>query len=541
MKKINRLILMLTMHILLFSCSLITNNKPKNLNTSEIILTQKTPLESSLIKNPSGTEYRVPISSIQEILNNSDNSLLIKQTAVKIKISPQKLEEIKNYLNAYKNYLNNEAEWIKFLDQSSVNGNLIIKIDTAFEKKINFNYTNSDTKNLTELIELQMHLEKEILNLIEQSFHDKNLGYIQLSHINSFFPQENINSITKEIIDGEEYVAPHIIANQLLKIKDKKYFEQFMYFLKIENSTIKTIIEKQKIADLHNELYYSKQQPSQSRSRRRKRSTVDSDNSNQYGLIPKIIDPNTGIEITPKNLRSLLSNGDIILIKPKIDWTEFFYFWQHVGIFDEEKYEATKKIAFNGNDSFDIKSIITSNQIKFDTASTQGSGYEKLSTYVQSRILKIFSPITDTRTIQKAINFGRSRYIDNNFGYMIPLISSNLWTDSFNLEEIHNKTYCSLVVDRIYKIAGLNVSRNYEISGIITPGEINAAAYNFYMSYTITGILPSALPKRLIKPSLKEKFIGYNKEIVDSVELKKSKEKIFGRACNITNLWCSGS
>ncbi len=59
-----------------------------------------------------------------------------------------------------------------------------------------------------------------------------------------------------------------------------------MYFLKIENSTIKTIIEKQKIADLHNELYYSKQ-PSQSRSRRRKRSTVDSDNSNQYGLIPK--------------------------------------------------------------------------------------------------------------------------------------------------------------------------------------------------------------------------------------------------------------
>ncbi len=217
MKKINRLILMLTMHILLFSCSLITNNKPKNLNTSEIILTQKTPLESSLIKNPSGTEYRVPISSIQEILNNSNNSLLIKQTAVKIKISPQKLEEIKNYLNAYKNYLNNEAEWTKFIDQSSVNGNLIIKIDTAFEKKINFNYTNSDTKNFTELIELQMHLEKEILNLIEQSFHDKNLGYIQLSHINSFFPQENINSITKEIIDGEEYVAPHIIANQLLK------------------------------------------------------------------------------------------------------------------------------------------------------------------------------------------------------------------------------------------------------------------------------------------------------------------------------------
>lgn len=134
-KKINRLILMLTMHILLFSCSLITNNKPKNLSTSEIILTQKTPLESSLIKNPSSTEYRIPISSIQEILNNSDNSLLIKQTAVKIKINPQKLEEIKNYLNAYKNYLNNEAEWIKFIDQSSVNGNLIIKIDTAFEKK----------------------------------------------------------------------------------------------------------------------------------------------------------------------------------------------------------------------------------------------------------------------------------------------------------------------------------------------------------------------------------------------------------------------
>ncbi len=175
-----------------------------------------------------------------------------------------------------------------------------------------------------------------------------------------------------------------------------------------------------------------------------------------------------------------------------------------MGIFDEEKYEATKKIAFNGIDSFDIKSIITSNQIKFDTASTQGSGYEKLSTYVQSRILKIFSPITDIRTIQKAINFGRSRYIDNNFGYMVPLISSNLWTDSFNLEEIHNKTYCSLMVDRIYKIAGLNVSRNYEISGIITPGEINAAAYNFYMSYTIAGILPSVLPKRLIKPTLKK-------------------------------------
>ncbi|WP_458321964.1 hypothetical protein [Borreliella burgdorferi] len=538
MKNINRLILLiLTTHTLLFSCALIADNKSKNLSTSEIILTQKTLLESSLIKNPSNVEYRIPISSIQEILNNNNDSFLIKKTAAKIKISPQKLEEIKNYLNAYKNYLNNETEWIKFIDQSSVNGNLTIKIDTAFEKKTNFNHTNSDNENLTELIELQMHLEKEILNLIEQTFHDKNLGYIQLSHINSFFPQENINSITKEIIDGKEYIAPHIIANQLLKIKDKKYFEQFMHFLKVENSKIKTIIEKQKISDLHNELYYSKQSPP----RRRKRSTADSDNNNKYDIIPKIIDPNTGIEITPKNLRSILSNGDIILIKPKIDWTEFFYFWQHVGIFDEEKYEATKKIAFNGIDSFDIKSIITSNQIKFDTASTQGSGYEKLSTYVQSRILKIFSPITDTRTIQKAINFGRSRYIDNNFGYMVPLISSNLWTDSFNLEEIHNKTYCSLMVDRIYKIAGLNVSRNYEISGIITPGEINAAAYNFYMSYTIAGILPSVLPKRLIKPTLKEKFIGYNKEIVDAIELKKSKEKIFGRACNITNLWCSGS
>ncbi|WKC78363.1 hypothetical protein QIA31_04755 [Borreliella turdi] len=537
MKKINGLILILAIHIFTFSCALIANNKPKNLSTSEIILTQNTPLESSLIKNPSSTEYRIPISSIQEILNNNNSSFLIKQTAAKIKISPQKLEEIKNYLNAYKNYLNNETEWIKFINQSSVNGNLTIKIDTAFEKKTNFNHTNSDNEKLIALIELQMHLEKEILNLIEQTFHDKNLGYIQLSHINSFFPQKNINSITKEIIDGEEYVAPHTIANQLLKIKDKKYFEQFMYFLKVENNIIKTILEKQRIADLHNELYYSKQPP-----RRRKRSTIDnSDNKNQYDLIPKIIDPNTGIEITPKKLRSLLSNGDIILIKPKIDWTEFFYFWQHVGIFDEEKYEATKKIAFDGNDNFDIKSIITSNQIKFDTASTQGSGYEKLSTYVQSRILKIFSPITDTRTIQKAINFGRSRYIDNNFGYMIPLISSNLWTDSFNLEEIHNKTYCSLVVDRIYKIAGLNVSRNYEISGIITPGEINAAAYNFYMSYTITGILPSVLPKRLIKPSLKEKFIGYNKEIVDTMEFKKSKEKIFGRACNIINLWCLGS
>ncbi|AAC67186.1 lipoprotein [Borreliella burgdorferi] len=538
MKNINRLILLiLTTHTLLFSCALIADNKSKNLSTSEIILTQKTLLESSLIKNPSNVEYRIPISSIQEILNNNNDSFLIKKTAAKIKISPQKLEEIKNYLNAYKNYLNNETEWIKFIDQSSVNGNLTIKIDTAFEKKTNFNHTNSDNENLTELIELQMHLEKEILNLIEQTFHDKNLGYIQLSHINSFFPQENINSITKEIIDGKEYIAPHIIANQLLKIKDKKYFEQFMHFLKVENSKIKTIIEKQKISDLHNELYYSKQSPP----RRRKRSTADSDNNNKYDIIPKIIDPNTGIEITPKNLRSILSNGDIILIKPKIDWTEFFYFWQHVGIFDEEKYEATKKIAFNGIDSFDIKSIITSNQIKFDTASTQGSGYEKLSTYVQSRILKIFSPITDIRTIQKAINFGRSRYIDNNFGYMVPLISSNLWTDSFNLEEIHNKTYCSLMVDRIYKIAGLNVSRNYEISGIITPGEINAAAYNFYMSYTIAGILPSVLPKRLIKPTLKEKFIGYNKEIVDAIELKKSKEKIFGRACNITNLWCSGS
>ncbi|WLN25608.1 hypothetical protein [Borreliella valaisiana] len=540
MKKINRFVLILTMQILTFSCSLIGDNKSKNLSISEIILTQKTPLKSSLIKNYSSTEYRIPISSIQEILNNNDNSFLIKKTAAKIKISPQKLEEIKNYLNAYKNYLNNETEWKRFIDQSSLNGNLTIKIDTAFEKKTNFNHTNSDNEKLTALIESQMYLEKEILNLIEQTFHDKNLGYIQLSHINSFFPQENINSITKEIIDGEEYVAPHIIANQLLKIKDKKYFEQFMYFLKVENSTIKTIIEKQTIADLHNELYYSKQSPPPKR-RRKRSTTVDSNNMNQYDLISKIIDPNTGIEITPKKLRSLLSNGDIILIKPKIDWTEFFYFWQHVGIFDEEKYEATKKIAFNGNDSFDIKSIITSNQIKFDTASTQGSGYEKLSTYVQSRILKIFSPITDTRTIQKAINFGRSRYIDNNFGYMIPLISSNLWTDSFNLEEIHNKTYCSLVVDRIYKIAGLNVSRNYEISGIITPGEINAAAYNFYMSYTITGILPSVLPKRLIKPSLKEKFIGYNKEIVDAMEFKKSEEKIFGRACNITNLWCSGS
>ncbi len=93
MKKINRLIL--TAHALLFSCSLIADNKSKNLNTSEIILTQRTPLESSLIKNPSSTEYRIPISNIQAILNNSDNSFLIKQTAAKIKISPQKLEEIK--------------------------------------------------------------------------------------------------------------------------------------------------------------------------------------------------------------------------------------------------------------------------------------------------------------------------------------------------------------------------------------------------------------------------------------------------------------
>ncbi|MCD2380322.1 hypothetical protein LRB55_04995, partial [Borreliella burgdorferi] len=191
MKNINRLILLiLTTHTLLFSCALIADNKSKNLSTSEIILTQKTLLESSLIKNPSNVEYRIPISSIQEILNNNNDSFLIKKTAAKIKISPQKLEEIKNYLNAYKNYLNNETEWIKFIDQSSVNGNLTIKIDTAFEKKTNFNHTNSDNENLTELIELQMHLEKEILNLIEQTFHDKNLGYIQLSHINSFFPQE---------------------------------------------------------------------------------------------------------------------------------------------------------------------------------------------------------------------------------------------------------------------------------------------------------------------------------------------------------------
>lgn len=133
MKEINKLIL-LTAHILLFSCALVTDKKSKNLSTSEIILTQKTPLESSLIKNPSNVEYRIPISSIQEILNNNDNSFLIKQTAAKIKISPQKLEEIKNYLNAYKNYLNNETEWIKFIDQSSVNGNLTIKIDTALKK-----------------------------------------------------------------------------------------------------------------------------------------------------------------------------------------------------------------------------------------------------------------------------------------------------------------------------------------------------------------------------------------------------------------------
>ncbi|MCD2332876.1 hypothetical protein LRB30_05850, partial [Borreliella americana] len=68
MKNINRLILLiLTTYTLLFSCALIADNKSKNLSTSEIILTQKIPLESSLIKNPSNLEYRIPISSIQEI------------------------------------------------------------------------------------------------------------------------------------------------------------------------------------------------------------------------------------------------------------------------------------------------------------------------------------------------------------------------------------------------------------------------------------------------------------------------------------------
>ena len=60
------------------------------------------------------------------------------------------------------------------------------------------------------------------------------------------------------------------------------------------------------------------------------------------------------------------------------------------------------------------------------------------------------------------------------------------------------------------------------------------------MSYTISGIFPSVLPKRVIKPTLKEKFIGYNREIIDKTETKRSNEKIFGNPCNITNIWCLG-
>ncbi|QMU99580.1 hypothetical protein F0310_04190 [Borrelia sp. A-FGy1] len=525
-----RYILNLVICLLANSCALFKNSPQKNYTDSNIFLTHKSISGPSIVTNMTHTQYHIPINKIEKILQQTEEPHSLKMMAIELKINPQKLEEIKNYLLAYKNHLNNSQEWKLFLEKSNINGYLNIKIDTSFIKKSSETYSNSASKRLTEITETQMYLEKEILVLLEQIFHEKNIGYIPFKDINSFFPKEDtINySITKDIINGKEYITPHIIANQLLKFKDKQYFIRFMFFLKIENNKIKEILQKQKIADENNNSYNSTQ------------SKKNLNFKNNHNLIPNIIDPDTNSEITPQKLRSLLSNGDILLIKPKIDWTEFFYFWQHVGVFDSNKYDNTKKFTFKGEDSFDIKSVITSNQIKFETASVQGSGYEKLSTYVQARILKILSPITDTKTIQKAINFGRNRYVDNNFGYMVPLLSSNMWADSFNLEDIHHKTYCSLVVDRIYRVAGLNVSRNYEISGIVTPGEINAAAYDFYMSYTITGIFPSVLPKRIIKPTLKEKFIGYNKEIVDKIEIKRSNEKIFGKPCNITNVWCLG-
>ncbi|UGQ16488.1 hypothetical protein [Borrelia sp. RT5S] len=509
------------------SCALF-NEEQKNNNASVIFLTHNSPSSHSLVTNMTYTNYRIPLNKIEKILQQTEEAHLLRMVAVDLKINPQKLEEIKNYLLAYKRHLNDSQEWEKFLEKSNVNGYLNIKVDTSFRKKSNEIQSNSANKKLTEITEAQMYLEKEILALLEQIFHEKNIGYIPFDNINSFFPQDDSisYSINKDTINGKEYITPHIIANQLLKIKEKQYFSSFMSFLKIEDNKVKAILEKQKIADANNSSY----NPTQ----------LKENLKNNHSLIPNIIDPDTGIEITPQKLRALLSNGDIILIKPKIDWTEFFYFWQHVGVFDADKYDSTKKIIFKGEDSFDIKSVITSNQIKFETASVQGSGYEKLSTYVQARILKILSPIADNNTIQRAINFGRNRYVDNNFGYMVPLLSSNMWSDSFNLEEIHHKTYCSLVVDRIYRVAGLNVSRNYEISGLVTPGEINAAAYDFYMSYTIAGIFPSVLPKRVIAPTLKEKFIGYNREIIDKIETKRSNEKIFGKPCNITNAWCLG-
>ncbi|AHH12877.1 Hypothetical protein BHO_0031000 [Borrelia hermsii YBT] len=507
---------------LICSCSLFGKSNHKSNGSNTIFLTHHYPPNHALVTNMTYIKYHIPSHLINTILEHTGSPHLLKTLAIDLKISPQKIEEIKNYLLAYQSHLNDSQEWNKFLEQSNVNGYLIIKVDTSFRKKSDKIQPNSVNKSFTELSESQMHLEKEILASLEQIFYEKNMGYIPIENTNSFFPQDSITNYTinKDIINGIEYISPHIIANQLLKIKNKQYFKKFMLHLQIENNKTTEILQKQTIADEYNDLYYSR---------------------NNYSLIPNIIDPETGIEITPQKLRSILSHGDILLIKPKIDWIDFFYFWQHTGIFDAEKYDNTKKIVFKGEDSFDIKSVITSNQIKFDTASVQGSGYEKLTTYVQSRILKIFSPITDKRTIQKAINFARNRYVDNNFGYIVPLLSSNMWSDSINLEEIHHKTYCSLVVDRTYRIAGLDVSRNYEVSGVVTPGEINAAAYDFYMSYTISGIFPSMLPKRVLKPTLREKFIGYNREIKDSIEMKNSNEKRFGRPCNITNAWCFGS
>ncbi|AHH11044.1 hypothetical protein bcCo53_000849 [Borrelia coriaceae] len=513
---------------LISSCSLFSNSAQQNKSSNNILLTHHYPPNHALVTNMTYTTYHIPTHLIDTILEHTESPNLLKTLAVDLKISPQKIEEIKNYLLAYQRHLNNSQEWKKFLEQSNVNGYLIIKVDTSFRKKFDEIQPNSLDKNFTELTESQIHLEREILASLEEIFYEKNMGYIPIENINSFFPKaiKNNYTVNKDIINGIEYISPHIIANQLLKIKDKQYFTKFMLHLQIENNKIKEILQKQKIADEYNNSYYPKE---------------SQHSNNNHSLIPNIIDPETGMEITPQKLRSILSNGDILLIKPKIDWTDFFYFWQHTGIFDADKYDNTKKIAFKGENSFDIKSVITSNQIKFDTASVQGSGYEKLTTYVQSRILKIFSPITDKRTIQKAINFARNRYVDNNFGYMVPLLSSNMWTDSMNLEEIHHKTYCSLVVDTTYRMAGLNVSRNYEVSGVVTPGEINAAAYDFYMSYTISGIFPSMLPKRIIKPTLREKFIGYNKEIKDSIEMKSANSKRFGSPCNIINAWCLGS
>lgn len=264
---------------LICSCSLFSKSDQKNYGSNTILLTHHYPPNHALVTNMTYTTYHIPSHLIDTILEHTRSPNLLKTLAIDLKISPQKIEEIQNYLLAYQRHLNNSQEWKKFIEQSNINGYLIIKVDTSFRKKSDKIKPNSLNKKFTELTEAQMYLDKEILASLEQIFYEKNMGYIPIENTNSFFPQDSITNyaVNKDIINGIEYISPHIIANQLLKINDKQYFKRFMLHLKIENNKITEILQKQTIADEYNNSYYS------TKSQQKLNSTSN------YKLIPNII------------------------------------------------------------------------------------------------------------------------------------------------------------------------------------------------------------------------------------------------------------